>query len=193
VHSGTLHSWMSRWRRNGSASSGQPAEPAPGGRLREAERAELERLRRDLAEKSKRIRELEMERDVLGDQRTEHHVPHRLACRVLGVSESWFYKWRDKPTAAREVRRGQLADAIRQVFENSGGTYGSPKAWLLLIRAGRRVSVNTVARLMAELGLAGRKIRRRAGCPAPANGPRSRTLSAATSPATLQTRGGAAT
>ncbi|WP_371572378.1 transposase [Streptomyces sp. NBC_01314] len=46
VHSGTLHSWVSRWRRNGSASSDQPAEPAPGGRLREPERAELERLRR---------------------------------------------------------------------------------------------------------------------------------------------------
>ncbi|MEV5788080.1 transposase [Streptomyces sp. NPDC052287] len=65
VHSGTLHSWVSRWRRNGSASSDRPAEPAPGGRLREAERAELERLRRDAAEKNKRIRELEMERDVL--------------------------------------------------------------------------------------------------------------------------------
>ncbi|WP_392961196.1 transposase [Streptomyces sp. LN245] len=32
VHSGTLHSWVSRWRRNGSASSDQPVEPAPGRR-----------------------------------------------------------------------------------------------------------------------------------------------------------------
>ncbi|MFC5201015.1 transposase [Streptomyces kaempferi] len=52
VHSGTLHSWVSRWRRNGSASSDRPAEPAPGGRLREAERAELERLRRDAARRT---------------------------------------------------------------------------------------------------------------------------------------------
>ncbi|WP_406385981.1 DDE-type integrase/transposase/recombinase [Streptomyces sp. NBC_01618] len=99
----------------------------------------------------------------IGDQRTGHRVPHRLACQVLEVSESWFYKWRDKPTTAREVRRGQLADAIRQVFEGSGGTCGSPKVWLVLVREGRRVPVNTVARLMAELGLAGRKIRRRRG------------------------------
>jgi transposase len=33
--------------------------------MREAERAELERLRREMSEKNKRIRELETERDVL--------------------------------------------------------------------------------------------------------------------------------
>ncbi|MFE2179236.1 transposase [Streptomyces sp. NPDC059455] len=65
VNPGTLHSWVSRWRRNGTATSDRPVETAAGGRLREAERAELERLRRETAEKNKRIRELEMERDVL--------------------------------------------------------------------------------------------------------------------------------
>ncbi|MFD0297315.1 transposase [Streptomyces sp. NPDC127061] len=64
VHPGTLHSWVSRWRRNGSASSGRPAAAESGGRVRESERAELERLRREMGEKNKRIRELEMERDV---------------------------------------------------------------------------------------------------------------------------------
>ncbi|MEU2874772.1 transposase [Streptomyces olivoreticuli] len=64
VHPGTLHSWVSRWRRNGSASSDRPAPAPEGGRLREGERAELERLRREMSEKNKRIRELEMERDV---------------------------------------------------------------------------------------------------------------------------------
>ncbi|MFE0580711.1 hypothetical protein [Streptomyces sp. NPDC058874] len=64
----------------------------------------------------------------IGSQRTEHRVPHRLACQVLGVSESWFYKWRDKPTTGREIRRGQLTDAIRQIFEDSAGTYGSPRS-----------------------------------------------------------------
>ncbi|WP_406411064.1 transposase [Streptomyces sp. NBC_01614] len=33
VHSGTLHSWVSRWRRNGSASCDRPAPAASGGRL----------------------------------------------------------------------------------------------------------------------------------------------------------------
>ncbi|MFF5306740.1 transposase [Streptomyces sp. NPDC013161] len=39
IHPGTLHSWVSRARRNGSRSSDRPlAEPSPGGRLRESER-----------------------------------------------------------------------------------------------------------------------------------------------------------
>ena len=41
VHSGTLDSWVSRWRRNGSTTSDRPLEDAPGGRLRESERTEL--------------------------------------------------------------------------------------------------------------------------------------------------------
>jgi putative transposase len=87
------------------------------------------------------------------------------------VSESWFYKWRDKPITAREVRRGQPADTIRQIFESSGGTCGSPKVWLLLVRWSWRFSVNTVARLMAELVLAGREIRRRRGLTRPGKRP----------------------
>ncbi|WP_432034354.1 transposase [Streptomyces antibioticus] len=64
INPGTLHSWVSLWRRNGTTSSDRPAQAASGGRVREAEREELERLRREMSEKNKRIRELEMERDV---------------------------------------------------------------------------------------------------------------------------------
>ena len=64
VHPGTLHGWVSRARRNGSPSSDRPVTESSGGRLRTSERAELERLRAEAREKDKRIRELEMERDV---------------------------------------------------------------------------------------------------------------------------------
>jgi hypothetical protein len=43
----------------------------------------------------------------------------------LPPSESWFYKWRDRKPTARQQRRTELADAIRAVFDVSGGTYGS--------------------------------------------------------------------
>jgi hypothetical protein len=104
---------------------------------------------------------------VISDCKVEQNIPHTTACRVLGVSESWFYKWRDRPVTAREVRRGQLTDAIRRVFDASGGTYGSPRIWITLVREGWRISVDTVAKTMAGLGLAGRKIRRRRGLTRP--------------------------
>jgi hypothetical protein len=28
----------------------------------------------------------------IGSQRVEHDVPHRVTCRVVGVSEAWSYK-----------------------------------------------------------------------------------------------------
>jgi len=32
----------------------------------------------------------------IADQRTFYRVPHAFTCRVLAVSEAWFYKWRDR-------------------------------------------------------------------------------------------------
>jgi putative transposase len=52
----------------------------------------------------------------ISSQRTVHGVPHALTCRALGLSESWFYKWRDRPSTPRQARRAELADAIRAVF-----------------------------------------------------------------------------
>jgi transposase InsO family protein len=97
----------------------------------------------------------------IASQRTEHAVPHTLSCRALGLSESWFYKWRDRLPTPRQVRRAELADKVREFFDASGGTYGSPRITLDLWAAGYRVSENTVAKLMADLGLAGRKPKRR--------------------------------
>ena len=97
----------------------------------------------------------------IGSQRTEYGVPHAVSCRALGLSESWFYKWHDRAPTPRQVRRAELAEKIRVFFDASGGTYGSPRITLDLWAAGYQVSENTVAKLMAQLGLAGRRPRRR--------------------------------
>jgi putative transposase len=46
----------------------------------------------------------------IGSQRAEHNIPYRVSCRVLQVSEAWFYKWRRRPAepTKREVRRMEL-------------------------------------------------------------------------------------
>ncbi|MFE5947561.1 IS3 family transposase [Streptomyces sp. NPDC056480] len=107
----------------------------------------------------------------IGSQRVEYGIPHRVSCAVLGVSESWFYKWRDRGPTPRQLRRQELAVEIRKIFAESGGTYGSPKIFILLVRQGWRVSVNTVAKLMAELGLAARVVRQRRGLTRPGKCP----------------------
>ncbi|WP_394365745.1 helix-turn-helix domain-containing protein [Streptomyces sasae] len=42
---------------------------------------------------------------VISSCKAEEGIPHRVACRALGVSESWYYKWRDRQPTEREMRR----------------------------------------------------------------------------------------
>ena len=92
-------------------------------------------------------------------QRTDHGVPHVITCRAIGVSPSWFYKWRDRPPTPRQARRASLDAAVRQSFEASGGRYGSPRVLADLVEAGWRVSKKTVAASMARQGLVARPLR----------------------------------
>lgn len=60
----------------------------------------------------------------------------------------------------RRQRRAVLAALISYVFNKHRGTYGSPRIAADLGDLGWRVSVNTVAEIMAERGLAARRKRR---------------------------------
>lgn len=63
----------------------------------------------------------------IANQRTFYAVPHAFSCRLLGVSESWFYKWVKAPTTARAQRRALLDEAVRRAFAASKATSGSPR------------------------------------------------------------------
>lgn len=94
-------------------------------------------------------------------QRTEFGVPHAVACRALEMSESWFYKWRERLPTPRQRRRADLDAKVREFFDASGGTYGSPRVLEDLRDAGWRVSKKSVEASMARQGLVGRPKRRR--------------------------------
>ena len=107
-------------------------------------------------------------------QRDGHRIPHAVACRALGVSQSWFYKWSSHARAGtlppRAARRARLAAEVRRLFEPHDGKHGSPMITADLRDAGWRVSENTVAALMREQGLAARPKRRRKSTTRPGRG-----------------------
>jgi transposase InsO family protein len=101
--------------------------------------------------------------NAIASQKAEHGVAHATACRALGVSQSWFYKWHDRPPTPRQQRRAELDAAVKAVFDAHLGRYGSPRVHAELAERGWRVSVNTVAGSMARQQLVARPKRRRRG------------------------------
>jgi transposase InsO family protein len=107
---------------------------------------------------------------LIAAQRDEHRIPHATACRALGVSRSWFCKWKDHALAPRAARKETLAAEVRRLFKAHRGTYGSPRITADLREAGWAVSKNTVAAVMREQGLAARRKKKRRATTRPGRG-----------------------
>ena len=93
----------------------------------------------------------------IADQRTLYRVPYAVCCAILGVSQSWFYKWFNRPATAGQQRRAQLDAAVLTMFNASRRSYGSPRVHADLLEAGWTVGMNTVADSMRRQGIQGRK------------------------------------
>ena len=126
INAGTLGNWVNADKRRRGDGSGA---------LDEDERAELARLRRENAE-------LAMQRDVqtlgrplgqgrdgavavaalISAQRATHRKPAMVACRALGVSRSWFCKWKGGALPPRAARRARLAAEVRRLFDLHGAS-----------------------------------------------------------------------
>lgn len=88
--------------------------------------------------------------------------PVRLMCRVLGVSHSGYYDWRDRPESRRAAANRQLLVEVRRLHARHGGRYGSPRIHAALRAEGHGCSRGRVARLMRAHGIravAGRRFR----------------------------------
>jgi len=96
--------------------------------------------------------------------------PVALTCRLLSISRSGYYAWRDRPVGPRAERDAELLTKIKRIHTGSQGTYGVPRIHFDLQEANEFVSRKRVARLMRMSGLAGvsrhrtfRTTKRRAG------------------------------
>lgn len=82
------------------------------------------------------------------------------SCRLLGVSQSGFYAWKNRPASSRQRQDMVLLAHIRNAFALSNETYGSPRMTADLREEGLAVGRRRVARLMRLNGLQARRKRR---------------------------------
>lgn len=87
--------------------------------------------------------------------RCEEAYSVRMMCRLLKVSPSGYYDWRDRPASRREQDNARLLEQIRSIHAQSDSVYGSPKIWEALVRCGDGCSQNRVARIMRAARLQG--------------------------------------
>jgi hypothetical protein len=83
-------------------------------------------------------------------------------CRVLGVSPTGYYDWRDRPESARAAANRALLADMRRLEVRHHGRYGSPRMHAALRSEGHRCSRGRVERLMRHhriRALAGRRFR----------------------------------
>ncbi|MEV7891236.1 IS3 family transposase [Streptomyces sp. NPDC002817] len=183
INRATLREWVlrDRDRRGVTAAAAKPAaqpreavpsaDPDERVRQLEARVAELEASERKLSTERDILRKAAkyFRRDELVISRFQFVDDHRATyevkrlCQVLDVNRSSYYKWL-AGAQARAARRHQdrvLAEEIRQVHGESGGTYGSPRVTAELHEKGRRVNEKRVARIMRTFSITGIRLRRR--------------------------------
>ena len=79
----------------------------------------------------------------------------RAMCRVLEVSSSGYYAWRQRMTSVRKREDEKLQRRIGTIHHRSRQTYGAPRIHAELRDEGTRIGRKRVARLMRASGLAG--------------------------------------
>ena len=96
-------------------------------------------------------------------RRLELEYPVTTMSRVLQVSRSGYYRWKDRRPSERTQSNAKVLERIRDIHTQSRQTYGSPRIMRALRQEGHVCSENRVARLMRSDGIrakAKRKFRR---------------------------------
>lgn len=83
------------------------------------------------------------------------NYPVSVLCKVLKVSRSGYYDWKDRPPSRRSREDSALTAKIHEIHERSRKTYGSPRVHAELRAIGVRCGRKRVARLMRKAGLKG--------------------------------------
>ena len=87
-------------------------------------------------------------------------IPVAQSCHLLGVSQSGYYAWRNRPASRRQHEDMVLLAHIRSAFALSNETYGSPRMLHELRAMGLSVGRRRIARLMRSNGMKARQKKR---------------------------------
>jgi len=93
-------------------------------------------------------------------RRHEENHAVALMCRVLDVSRSSYYDWRNRPPSARALANERLTDDIRRIHAEHKSRVGAPRVTRHLREEGQRVGKNRVAGLMRSEGLRAKAARK---------------------------------
>jgi putative transposase len=80
--------------------------------------------------------------------------------RALQVSRQGYYSWKRRTPSQTAQRRAMLLEKMKEIFEASNGSYGSPRITRELRRDGIVVTCKTVETLMRSVGLSATQKRR---------------------------------
>jgi transposase InsO family protein len=75
-----------------------------------------------------------------------------LMCRMVSVSRSGYYDWRNRPYSNRNQANQLLATEIKRIFDDEKGRPGSPRITQRLQKEGQSASRHRVARIMRNNG-----------------------------------------
>lgn len=92
--------------------------------------------------------------------RTQDSVAVRTLCRVLGVSTSGYYAWRERRPSARAVDDARLLQRIEQLHVETREAYGAERLWRALRQQGESCGRHRVRRLRCEHAIQSKRRRR---------------------------------
>jgi putative transposase len=91
---------------------------------------------------------------IEAEEAAGHSLKH--CCDMFEVSRAAYYQRKKQIPSDRELSDAELLEKIRQIHDDSDGTYGSPRVHQELLHRGAVCGRRRVRRLMREDGLEGR-------------------------------------
>lgn len=82
----------------------------------------------------------------------ENLFPVGLMCRLLSVSRSGYYGWKQRPPSDREQANQLLTVEVKRVFDDEKGRPGAPRIARRLQDEGKTAGRHRVARIMRDNG-----------------------------------------